>query len=419
MKIKFLDTNILLSHLDAIEKEDKFLLSSVTLSELESIKTSGNKSEDIKYAARKAEHFLDENKDKYEVIVYDINAKCDFLEYGLEDTPDNRIMRCAEYAKDVAGYNDLVFVTNDILCGLIAKNYFRLRVEGITDTTSYEEYKGFVEKTLSDDEMNYFYENLHENEQQNIYDLLVNEYLIIKDKNGDIINCYRWNGTIYQSLSLYKKPIKSLYFDKLKAKDVYQSCAIDSLMNCTVTAISGKAGSGKSLLSLMVAMHLIESGKYDRLVVMFNPTKTRGSSDLGYYSGDFISKAMQNSIGQILTTKFGDRYAIDLLLQQNKLKLVSMADARGMEISDNEILWITESENTSIDLIKLCLSRMSSGAKAFIEGDYECQTDSHLFEGNNNGLKRLINAFKGHEEFGYIQLQNVWRSKIAELCELL
>ena len=96
---------------------------------------------------------------------------------------------------------------------------------------------------------------------------------------------------------------------------------------------------------------------------MFNPTKTRGASDMGYYGGDFIDKAMQNSIGQILTTKFGDRYAVDLLLSQNKLKLVSMADCRGMEISDSEILWITESQNTSIDLIKLCLSRVSSGAK--------------------------------------------------------
>ena len=128
---------------------------------------------------------------------------------------------------------------------------------------------------------------------------------------------------------------------------------------------------------------------------------------------------MQNSIGQILTTKFGDRFAVDLLISQNKLKLVSMADCRGMEISDNEILWITEGQNTSIELIKLCLSRVSSGAKVYIEGDYTNQVDAEAFSGSNNGLKRLIDVFKGHEEFGFIQLQNVWRSKIAELCELL
>lgn len=395
-----------------VVKEDFFLISSVSINELEEIKVDRSKTDDIRFDARNAVRYLEDNQNKYKIIIYDINVKCDFFEYGLEDTPDNRIMRCAEYARDILGYNDLVFVSDDILCRMIAKTYFNLNAEGV-ERKNTNEYKGFVEKSLSDNEMAYFYEHM----QENIYELLINEYLIIQNVTGDIVDVYRWNGMSY--MPLYKKPIKSFYFERLKAKDIYQSCAIDSLINCTVTAISGKAGSGKSLLSLMVAMHLIETGKYDRLVVMFNPTKTRGSTDLGYYSGSFIDKALQNSIGQILTTKFGDRYAVDLLISQNKLKLVSMADARGMEINDNEILWITEAENTSVDLMKLCLSRMSSGAKAFIEGDYECQTDSYLFYGNKNGLKRLIDSFRGHEEFGYVQLQNIWRSRIGELCELL
>ncbi len=194
--------------------------------------------------------------------------------------------------------------------------------------------------------------------------------------------------------------------------------AIDSLIKNTMTAISGKAGSGKSLLSLMVAMHLIESGKYDRLVILYNPVKLRGSENQGYYPGSATEKAMQSGIGQILTTKFGDRLGVDLLINQDKIKLVCMSDCRGMEIRDNEILWITECENTSIDLIKICLSRVSSGAKVFIEGDFE-QIDSIYFQGEKNGMKRAIDVFKDHSEFGYVQLQNVWRSKIAELCDLL
>lgn len=380
--------------------------------ELEDIKTSNRKTEDIRMAARKAVRFLNENKEKYEVIIYDgcVNGYCE--QKDLEDTPDIQIIKCAYFAKNVLNY-DITFVTNDLLCRLIADKRFGITVESVNEYNKSDEYTGYIEKVLSDEEMAYFYEHMNEN----AFELLTNEYVIIKNSDGEIVDTYRWNGVSHDSL--YKKPIKSVYFEKLKAKDVYQSCVIDSLMNCAVTAISGKAGSGKSLLSLMAAMHLIESGKYDRLVVMFNPTKVRGTTDLGFYSGSFIEKSLQSNIGQILTTKFGDRYAIDLLLQQNKLKLVSMADARGMEISDSEILWITEAENTSVDLIKLCLSRMSSGAKAFIEGDYECQTDSYLFDGDKNGLKRLVTAFKGHEEFGYIQLKNVWRSKIAELCELL
>ena len=411
-KRKFFDTNTILDLQDKMF-EDDFCISSISLQEMENIKTSGRKDEETKYKARKALHLLDENKDKYEVVIYTTAMENYIVEKQLEITPDTKIIASCAFSKGLLPQDtDFVFVTNDIACKMIASKIFDLEVESVGEN-KLDEYKGFVEKSLSEDEMAYFYEH----NSENMFGLLINQYLILKDEKDEIVDAYRWNGTQHEPL--FKKNIQSLYFDKLKSKDIYQSCAIDSLMNCTITAITGKAGSGKSLLALMSAMYLIEKGKYDRIVVMFNPTKTRGASDMGFYGGDFIDKAMQNSIGQILTTKFGDRYAVDLLLSQNKLKLVSMADCRGMEISDSEILWITESQNTSIDLIKLCLSRVSSGAKVFIEGDYLSQVDSNAFDGNNNGLKRMIDVFKGHEEFGYVQLQNVWRSKIAELCELL
>ena len=69
-RIKFVDTNILLSHLDQLENEDFFFLSSVTLEELEDIKTNKNKTEDLRYAARKAVRFLDKNENKYDVVIF-------------------------------------------------------------------------------------------------------------------------------------------------------------------------------------------------------------------------------------------------------------------------------------------------------------------------------------------------------------
>lgn len=68
-----------------------------------------------------------------------------------------------------------------------------------------------------------------------------------------------------------------MFGDKIRPKDVYQACAIDSILNNTMTTLSGKAGSGKSLISLITMMSLIESGKYDRIVIMFNPTKASRS----------------------------------------------------------------------------------------------------------------------------------------------
>jgi predicted ribonuclease YlaK len=140
---------------------------------------------------------------------------------------------------------------------------------------------------------------------------------------------------------------------------------------------------------------------------------------MGFYSGDFQDKALQSSIGNILCSKFGDVVEVNKLLQEEKLRLVSMGDSRGLEIKDNEILYISEAQNTSIDLIKLCISRAAEGSKIIIEGDFTSQVDSVAFEGDNNGLKRVINAFKGHPEFGYVQLQHIYRSRIAQLCDLL
>lgn len=405
----FYDTNALLTLQEQVLKE-KFVISSITLQELEDIKTSYKKDQEVKYKARKAIHILDENPDMYDVVVYHLPLYNMYMS-DLEDTPDNKICACAKWYQEFRD-NKLVFVSDDICCRTIARYEFDLNAMGITNNDDID-YTGFKEIKMTEEEMAYFYEHMVDN----IYDLMYNEYLIVKDSDGNVVDKRKWNGETHKEV--FNKTIKSVYFDNLKPKDEYQSFVIDSIMSNPITAISGKAGSGKSLISLMAAMNLIESGEYDRIVILFNPVKARGASDLGFYSGEFLDKAMLNSIGNILTTKFGDRYAVDYLIQQNKLKLVSMADCRGMEISDNEILWITEASNTSVDLMKLCLSRVSSGAKVIIEGDYEAQVDSREFAGGNNGLKRVIEVFKDHKEFGYVQLQNVWRSKIAELCELL
>lgn len=410
----FYDTCALLNLQEEVF-EERFAICSQTLIEIENIKESRSKSDDVKYRARKMSKLLAKRPDDY--IVAMVEDPCwrvrdELRERGMAETPDNLICCTAYLCKDVLGIPEMTFVTDDLNCLNVAKKIFGLKAEKSKRKIE-EEYTGFKIVTMSDEEMADFYEH----PDINNYNLITNQYLIIEADDHSVVDCRRWDGDMFKDL--YKKKVQSIYFDKLKPKDIYQSCVIDSIMNNTLTAIYGKAGSGKTLLSLMGSMSLIESGKYDRIVALFNPSKARGTTDMGFYGGKMIDKAMQNAIGNILTTKFGDRYAIDVLLQQDKLKLVSMADCRGMEVRDNEILWITEAENTSIDLIRLCLSRVSSGAKVILEGDYKYQTDSQLFDGDKNGLKRVINTLKGQPEVGCVQLQNIWRSKIAELAELL
>ena len=409
----FLDTNALLNLGENAFKE-QFIIAQKTLEEIENIKISSNKDNEIKYKARNIARLLDANENGYDVIAYSPEIKRIIDNHFLSETPDNIILASAYYCN----LNEPVLVCSDDLnCKFISRNIFGLTTKGINEINlvkNLDEYIGYKDVTLSDEEMSYFY--LHSNE--NIYGCLMNEYLIIRKSDGEVVDTLRWNGTEFKKVC--NKTVKSTMFgDKIKPKDVYQSCVIDSIYNNTMTAISGKAGSGKSLLSLVTIMNLIETGKYDRVVIMYNPTKARGAVDMGYYSGSAIEKGMQNSIGSILTTKFGDRFAVDMLIQQDKIRLISMADVRGMEVRDNEILYISEAQNTSIELLKLCLSRASSECKIIIEGDYDSQVDSYLFDGTSNGMKRAIEVLKGEEEFGYIHLPNIWRSKIAALVDKL
>lgn len=409
----FFDTNALLN-LGANAFKENFIISQKTLEEIEHIKTDLRKDGEVKWKARVIARLLDEYHGNYRVIRTDNLVLSIVEQFALEATPDNIILSTAYLCNKET---PILVCSDDLNCKFISREIFGLETKGINEINlvkNIDTYKGYQDVALSDQEMSDFYCNPKDNR----FDCNVNEYVIIRKNDGEIVDSLRWNGTEFKKVC--NKTIRSsLFGDKIKPKDVYQSFVIDSILNNTMTAISGKAGSGKSLLSLITIMNLIESGKYDRVVIMFNPTKARGASDMGYYSGDAIEKAMQNSIGSVLTTKFGDRFAVDMLLQQDKIRLVSMADVRGMEVRDNEILYITECQNTSVDLLKLCLSRASSECKIVIEGDYTSQVDSYMFDGTSNGMKRAIEVLKGEPEFGYVDLPNVWRSKIATLVEKL
>lgn len=405
MARKFYDTNAVLTDYSDLTG---VILSGKTIEELENTKTSSYKDNEIKYKARQAARQIKEQNPEIIVVQQIDYDKLNSL--NLEINNDNLIIASAFRYSMMNVEEDVVFCTNDILCGLIAEKYFGLRVEEINQKKD-DIYKGYKVVSPTDEELSQVYSK---DNCENIFGCLVNEYVIINDNDGNFCDIVKWTGEKYANI--FNRNLKTMAFgDKLKAKDIYQRMAIDSLISNTMTCISGKAGSGKSLLSLLVAMYLIETGKYDSLVILFNPCSVRGASQMGYYQGSLIEKAMQSNIGNVLITKFGDRFAVDNYIAQGKIKLIPMTECRGMEIRDNEILYITEAENTTIDLMKICLSRVSSGAKVFIEGDFD-QTDNKLFD-CNNGMMRTIEVLAGEKEFGYVQLQNVWRSRIAELTD--
>ena len=414
-KRKFFDTNAILDLQDKMF-EDDFCISSISLQEMENIKTSGRKDEETKYKARKALHLLDENKDKYEVVIYTTAMENYIVEKQLEITPDTKIIASCAFSRGLLSQDtDFVFVTNDIACKMIANKIFGLEVESVGEK-ELDEYKGFVEKSLSEDEMAYFYEHL----QENIYGLLENEYLILKDSNNHVVDTLVWREGMYQNIKFPN--IKSDYFGAVKPLngDIYQQMALNSFSNNQITMIKGSAGTGKSYLAIGYMMWLLEKHKIDKIVIFANPTPTMNSAKIGFLPGTQLDKLVDSSIGNMLAGKLGDKFMIEQLVSRNKLSILPMCDIRGFDTSGlNCAVYITEAQNLDISLMKLALQRIGEDSICIVDGDYNAQVDLNQYAGNNNGMRRMSEIFRGHDFYGEIELQNIYRSKIAAIAEMM
>jgi predicted ribonuclease YlaK len=202
--------------------------------------------------------------------------------------------------------------------------------------------------------------------------------------------------------------------------DPYQALAIDSFLNNKITLIKGPAGTGKSFLSLGYLFHLLGNNKIDKIIIFCNTVATKGAARLGFYPGTREEKLMDSQIGNFLSSKLGDRSAVEQLMQQERLILLPMADLRGYDTSGMRAgVYITEAQNLDISLMKLALQRIGEDSICIIDGDQKTQVDDVNFEGSNNGMRRLSKIFKGSSLYGEVELKKIHRSKLAELAERL
>lgn len=406
---KFYDTNALLNLLDKAFMEN-FVCSTKTLEEIENIKVSAKKDSDIKHRAKKLAHLFDNNVGNYEVVIHnsellDILRQCD-----LEVTPDNIIIASAIFYN--INVEPIVFVSDDICCKVIARSV-GLTVESIENNIR-EEYTGFKEVNMSEGEMAYFYEHLDEN----ICDLLVNQYLIIKDLKDNVVDVYRWDGKQYTNVKF--SSIKSSYLGSIKPYngDTYQQLALNSLSFNQVTMLKGVAGSGKSYLALGYLFYLLDKRKIDKIVIFCNTVCTINSARLGFYPGSKDEKLLDSAMGNMLSSKLGGIFAVEQLIQENKLVLLPMSDIRGYDTTGmNAGIYITEAQNMDISLMKLALQRIGEDCICVIDGDYKAQVDMPQYGGNNNGMKRMSEVFRGQGFYGEVELQNIYRSEIAKIAE--
>ena len=195
------------------------VISSITIQELENIKTSSNKSEEIRAKARKAVNQI--RKFNIKTIIYNPEWDKEILSMGLEVNNDSRIiMTCYMSEYDV-------FYTEDYLCGLIADKFFNLTVKRLRDNIV-DGYKGYKEINLSEEE----YAKFLTSRDKNTFGLLINQYAIIK-VNGEIMDFARWDGESNVELSVSK--IGNDFMGKVKPRNDEQRLAFDMLQNDAIT----------------------------------------------------------------------------------------------------------------------------------------------------------------------------------------
>lgn len=406
----FLDTNALLNLGENAFKE-KFIIAQKTLEEIENIKVSGSKDGEIKYKARQISRLLDKHDGDYDVVLYSPKIKEIIESYFLSETPDNIILASAYYYN--SNVSEVLVCSDDLNCKFISRNIFGLPTKGVSDINlvkNLDEYLGYKELTLSDEEMSYFY--CHTNE--NIYDCLRNEYLIIKKSDGEVVDYRKWDGNEYRSVSY--KQVNSTFMGKIKPRNPQQVLAFDMLQNKdqTIKIISGKFGTGKDLIMIANALKLIEEGKYDKLIYIRNAVDVKDASAIGFLPGSKEEKLRPYAMP--LADHLGGETGLDMQIMAGNIEIEHLGYIRGRDLK-NAIVYCSEAENLTKEHVQLLIGRIGSGSSLWLNGDFK-QTDSAVYR-MNNGLLSAVEKLAGHEKFGYVQLQKTERSETAAMADLL
>ena len=417
MTYKFYDTCSLLLKTNHLFDEEnvKVVISSISLQELEDIKTANDKDAEIKYSARKLLNILNENPKAYEIWTFKEDMLKPIIEKGFDHiNNDLRILACAFNYDYTQHPDETVFVTNDLALKAIANCFFgEDSIESVNEE-QLDQYTGFKEIQLSDQELSDLYSNLN----YNWFDLYINEYVIIKDCGSSLVDRLCWTGETHRRLNY--KDFQSHWFGSIRPikGDTYQMLLADSLANNQITMVKGPAGSGKTYMSLGYLMYQLENHKIDKIIVFCNTVATKDSAKLGYYPGSRDEKLLDSQIGNLLASKLGGKIAVEQMIQQEKLILLPLSDIRGYDTSGmNAGIYISEAQNMSVSLMKLALQRIGEDSICIIDGDAKTQVDSIEFAGNNNGMKRVSEIFRGYSVYGEVELQNIHRSTIAAIAE--
>lgn len=245
-------------------------------------------------------------------------------------------------------------------------------------------------------------------------DLKENEYLVVKDSSGEIIDKFKFQNGELKKVKF--QIINSTYMGKIKPKTFEQELALDLLADekIPVKIIRGVYGAGKDLLMFGKALDFLERGTYQKIIYIRPNVTLKDVPEIGYLRGGIEDK-LSWTLGP-LYDKVGGKETIDALIEQDKLEMMPLLFIRGRSF-ENSIVYVTEGQNITNEIAKLLLGRIGDNSILMINADNH-QTDSRVFD-KDNGIVQMIEKLSGNPLFGYIYLSETLRSDTANLANLL
>ena len=208
--------------------------------------------------------------------------------------------------------------------------------------------------------------------------------------------------------SKYKKQVKIEPRTDGQASYVIAKKQINSLL------ITGKAGTGKTLLAVGMALNLLRErpDKYTR-IVMVRPAVTVKGEDLGFLPGDIEDKMKPFMMPMIDSLKFFMLNSdVMTLMDSGVVEISPISHMRGRTFN-NCIIIFDEAQNSTFSQMKMVVTRIGFNTKLIIEGDVT-QSDLDSGDMQNNGLRDAMTRFKGVDGVGICTLgsEDIVRSPI-------